>query len=1083
MQIKHLEECSTTAGAVATVAQPFETVQKRTPEKKLKGSNLLKGIKTSGKYANSLHEGEQVEEGLKFNGGIPDVDHMHGAIMRGGEGMSKVCPHCNGNRYSWTNYEQGKTPNHPWINPNTATLKSKEIPCPACDGGRKKVPEGSEYDADLNDYRVKDAAFKKKHGVSKDEILDKKYFHKHKPGATPKATSNKQGHDPEHRGTMSGFVREAQGSLTESELKGIRSLGDIVDQRPKGKAVPAQQYKQVDMRDKPCLKCGKGTYGERTFYDDMDGVQRCDKCKHVTKRYIDVPVTEGAKVDRMMENKTTPNTDQILYALTDAARHIANSDAYGTDGKRTISALYDLMRTPLKAGDLAGFEKAYDYCLRKYPDEASELIDTMYQSAKLGDQGTYEEFMTKMHEGKKVDRMVGHVKSSEQKLGKSAKEAENIAWATANKRGMLDNKNKKKVAEGSLNESDKFTSWYDWKDQAKSSGYTITRKDDKIVALNKQGQVVGHWSDVGKFLSGKAPRPNFKRPVEQGVAEADDKKEWQKQNAKPKQLGKTEKYFSTRHTTKDTGAADKEQGVAEGSGGNWYIRVNGKILNDTKFKPMIFSSEDEARSYAMKLADKKRIPLSQIKLTKSWMDAPEQGVAEGSPQSMGTALANTLSKVEPGSKLDKKIRHHNDMVRRFGPEAGTMTSAPDGYRIDKKGFVRLGQGVAEGKDDKIAQLKKDYNTAVHWSQNERSPQKREAARRKAETIKAHLEKQYKQGVAEGRFVRGPHPVTGQIVDYDRQGNPKEPKVIAPKEPKVRGPRRDSNGLTRDDYQKVWRKIEEVVGNIFPDGDPIDWLAPWLKKSGIEDFHIGEVLDKASKLNGYKDIYAYYDHFKTDDYGYGELAEGEITEDDVVLAPGKGSRLKPGLLHKQEVSVGPIDTVKVDVPLLIRLLEYAREDAKTDMDLHDLAEKLIALGARGRTLTMKDYERLVPETPMDEEQAVLTKPEWLSKRKALQDLQMDPETSKQPMLKQELIKKIADLKRRAEEAGLSEDVDECDFENMYQQKVEEVSDPMVRNYLGKAVYDTLTGKKDRNPGIKRAMNRLSGTNKPLLPKSK
>ena len=75
------------------------------------------------------------------------------------------------------------------------------------------------------------------------------------------------------------------------------------------------------------------------------------------------------------------------------------------------------------------------------------------------------------------------------------------------------------VAEGSLNESDKFTSWYDWKDQAKSSGYTITRKDDKIVALNKQGQVVGHWSDVGKFLSGKAPRPNFKRPVEQGVAE------------------------------------------------------------------------------------------------------------------------------------------------------------------------------------------------------------------------------------------------------------------------------------------------------------------------------------------------------------------------------------------------------------------------------------------------------------------------------------------------------------------------------------------------------------------------------------
>jgi hypothetical protein len=59
------------------------------------------------------------------------------------------------------------------------------------------------------------------------------------------------------------------------------------------------------------------------------------------------------------------------------------------------------------------------------------------------------------------------------------------------------------------------------------------------------------------------------------------------------------------------------------------------------------------------------------------------------------------------------------------------------------------EGVAEGKDDKIAQLKKDHATAVHWSKNEKSPQKREAARQKAEKIKAHLEKQYKQGVAEG----------------------------------------------------------------------------------------------------------------------------------------------------------------------------------------------------------------------------------------------------------------------------------------------------------------------------------------------
>jgi hypothetical protein len=90
-----------------------------------------------------------------------------------------------------------------------------------------------------------------------------------------------------------------------------------------------------------------------------------------------------------------------------------------------------------------------------------------------------------------------------------------------------------------------------------------------------------------------------------------------------------------------------EQGVAEGSGSNWYIRVNGKILNDTKFKPEIFSSKDEARSHAMKLADKKRIPLSQIKLTKSWMDAPEQGVAEAKTSAavrLGRAIDRTQGK-------------------------------------------------------------------------------------------------------------------------------------------------------------------------------------------------------------------------------------------------------------------------------------------------------------------------------------------------------------------------------------------------------------------------------------------------------
>jgi hypothetical protein len=48
-----------------------------------------------------------------------------------------------------------------------------------------------------------------------------------------------------------------------------------------------------------------------------------------------------------------------------------------------------------------------------------------------------------MAEGAKVDRMVKHIEKSERGLGKSKEKASDIAWATANKRGMLDNRNKK----------------------------------------------------------------------------------------------------------------------------------------------------------------------------------------------------------------------------------------------------------------------------------------------------------------------------------------------------------------------------------------------------------------------------------------------------------------------------------------------------------------------------------------------------------------------------------------------------------------------------------------------------------------
>ena len=63
---------------------------------------------------------------------------------------------------------------------------------------------------------------------------------------------------------------------------------------------------------------------------------------------------------------------------------------------------------------------------------------------------------------------------------------------------------------------------------------------------------------------------------------------------------------------------------------------------------------------------------------------------------------------------------------------------------------------------------------------------------------------------------------------------------------------------------------------------------------------------------------------------------------------------------------PLDVICLDVPLFIRLMEYAREDASTDMDLHDVAENAVKLSAGGTTLSMKNYESIIPSDAVEDE---------------------------------------------------------------------------------------------------------------------
>ena len=89
----------------------------------------------------------------------------------------------------------------------------------------------------------------------------------------------------------------------------------------------------------------------------------------------------------------------------------------------------------------------------------------------------------------------------------------------------------------------------------------------------------------------------------------------------------------------------------------------------------------------------------------------------------------------------------------------------------------------------------------------------------------------------------------------------------------------------------------------------------------------------------------------------------VTKDQKVAHSKMGQFLKWKRDHLGE-SVDKKDTVTFDIPLLIRVLEFAREDLKSDINLHKMVERLISMRGKG-TLTMNQYGKIVKEE-VDEE---------------------------------------------------------------------------------------------------------------------
>jgi hypothetical protein len=93
-----------------------------------------------------------------------------------------------------------------------------------------------------------------------------------------------------------------------------------------------------------------------------------------------------------------------------------------------------------------------------------------------------------------------------------------------------------------------------------------------------------------------------------------------------------------------------------------------------------------------------------------------------------------------------------------------------------------------------------------------------------------------------------------------------------------------------------------------------------------------------------------------------VQQSKSPSDRIVQMAKSGAKVSNRKGYRVEDTDG-IDSVSLDIPLLMRIMEYSKEDARDDMALHHVVDKLIELSQSGKTLTMDHYDDIVgdPET--------------------------------------------------------------------------------------------------------------------------
>ncbi len=172
-------------------------------------------------------------------------------------------------------------------------------------------------------------------------------------------------------------------------------------------------------------------------------------------------------------------------------QHTPYVDRFSQEGRKKTAAALEKIQNKLSQEKKAKDADKIGKKIKEADIPSSQGVDTRgaglgvgRSQIKLEGKWNYPAMKRKLGlgEGAKVDRMVKHIEKSEEKLGKSEEKASDIAWATANKRGMLDNKNKKKTNESPETEY-RVVGTYDAKT---SKGYDTRPVSVKVKAASEK---------------------------------------------------------------------------------------------------------------------------------------------------------------------------------------------------------------------------------------------------------------------------------------------------------------------------------------------------------------------------------------------------------------------------------------------------------------------------------------------------------------------------------------------------------------------------------------------------------------------